>query len=300
MSDLNWKIQANEAGYTVKDYLQQVHQFSSRFLRSIKFDGGNILINGQEQKLYYELKTNDKLSVKFPPEKKGIYMKSEDLPLDIVYEDEHLLIINKPPHQVTMPNPFYQHGTVANALLGYYEKNNIPYTVHIVTRLDKETSGLMLIAKHRYCHSLLSLMQKEALIKRKYYAIIEGVLQEKQATIEAPIGREENSIIKRKVTAEGKCAVTIYHVLREIETDTLVDVQLKTGRTHQIRVHFSYLGHPLAGDDLYGGSKEKINRVALHCYQLSFTHPITKKEMLLEQDMPSDMTTLIGTNKRMV
>src|SRR5699024_42782 len=154
----------------------------------------------------------------------------------------------------TAPSPHNQTGTVANGLLAYYEVNNIPYTVHAVTRLDKDTSGLLLIAKHRYSHSLLATSQLAGKVQRQYKAVIGGHLLDKEGTINAPIGRKADSIIERAVVKNGKEAITHYKVEAESEKYSFLDVELETGRTHQIRVHFSSIGHPVAGDSLYGGS----------------------------------------------
>src|SRR5699024_6209081 len=192
-------------------------------------------------------KTDDQLEIYFPPEKKGYYMEAEDLPLDIVYEDPYIIIINKDPGMITIPSPHNPSGTVANGLLFYYEQNDINYTVHVVTRLDRNTSGLLLIAKNRYVHSLFSKSLAKGKVKRQYKAIVEGQLEPKKGTISANIGRKKDSIIERAVIKDGKNAVTHYEVQDQTKEHTLVNIALETGRTHQIRVHFSYIGHPLAG-----------------------------------------------------
>ena len=164
-------------------------------------------------------------------------------------------------------------------LLGYYKKSGIAATIHIVTRLDRDTSGLVLVAKHRHIHHLLSGQQKQGDVKRKYQAIAEGIILTDEGRIEAPIGRKDTSIMEREVREDGQYACTDYQVLARSESYTFLELQLHTGRTHQIRVHLAYIGHPLAGDDLYGGTRGKISRQALHCCSLSFTHPVTKEKM---------------------
>src|SRR5699024_9898785 len=158
------------------------------------------------------------------------------------------------------PSYLYPSGTVANGLLAHYDKHHLAYTIHIVTRLDKDTSGLMLIAKHQYSHSLLSQMQKKQEIKRYYKALVSGSIKEDKGGIRLPIRRKEGSIIEREVGAGGQHAVTNYHVLKRYENFTYIKVQLETGRTHQIRVHFQALGHPLIGDSLYGGDMDILTR----------------------------------------
>lgn len=273
----------------IREYLREVHLFSRRILTSIKFEGGNILINEVPQTVTYCLRAGDQLEVIFPPEKKGYYMKPEKIFLDIVYEDRDLLIINKAPGMVTIPSPHNPSGTVANGVLYYYEQRDIHNTVHVVTRLDRNTSGLVLIAKNRYIHSLLSRSMINDGIKRTYKAIVEGKFEKKEGTIVANIGRKKDSIIEREVTEKGKDAITHYEVEHETSRHSLVNIELETGRTHQIRVHFSHIGHPVAGDTLYGGSTKLINRQALHCYKISFKHPITKEVIEQQIPLPKDM-----------
>ena len=290
---MEWKISLEYQGLTIREYLQTIHSFSKRFIIAIKFDGGRITVNGQQETVRYQLAVGDLLVIQFPPEKKGNYMTPEEMPLTIFYEDSDIIILDKPAGIATIPSPHIQTGTVANGLLAYYARKDIPYTIHTVTRLDRGTSGLLLIAKHRYSHSLLATSQLAGEVKRKYKAIVEGKLVDKQGVINAPIGRKPGSIIERTVVETGRKAITHYNVEAENQTHSLVDIELETGRTHQIRVHFSHIGHPLAGDDLYGGSANIINRQALHCYELSFKHPTTKKKVSYQLGIPSDMRQLV-------
>lgn len=221
-------------------------------------------------------------------------MTPEEIPLNIVYEDNEILIINKEPNMVTSPSPYYPSGTVAHGILHYYEQNQIDHTVHIVTRLDRNTSGLLLIAKNRYIHSLLSNAVASGEIKRAYKAIVAGKLASKEGVINARIGRKEGSIIERAVVDSGKTAITYYRVEQELDDYSLVNVELATGRTHQIRVHFSHIGHPLLGDTLYGGDTKHIDRQALHCYEVRLKHPITKDEIVKQIPLPDDLKKLIA------
>ncbi|WP_373895705.1 RluA family pseudouridine synthase [Virgibacillus natechei] len=294
-NELKWTIIREHDGMSIRNYLQQIQGFSRRMLKTVKFDGGKILVNGFVQKVNFGLSAGDALHVQFPQETVGDNIKPEDMELTIVYEDAFIIVIDKPAGIPTIPSMNHASGTIANGLLGYYKKNNIPYTVHIVTRLDVDTSGLVLIAKHRLSHSLLSVSQKSGKIKRKYKAVIEGYLTKKDGTIDAPIARKENSIIERTVTETGKRAVTHYKVICELLNHSLIEIELETGRTHQIRVHFSHFARPIAGDDLYGGSTEKITRQALHCFELSVEHPSTKEIMSFQAPLLEDMTRLIKT-----
>ncbi len=293
---MEWKIAEKHDGMTIRDFLQTVHGFSRRILKAIKFDGGKIMVNGSTVTVRYRLSAGDKLIIEFPPEIKGAYMRPEEIDLDIVYEDADILVIDKQPGMPVVPSFQYPAGTVANAVLGHYEKNHIPFTIHTVTRLDRNTSGLMLISKHRYSHSILSRFQKSGEVHRSYQAIIEGRLSEKEGTIDLPIGRKKGSIIERIVVENGKRAVTHYKVIREFPGCSLVQVKLETGRTHQIRVHFSYLGYPLLGDTLYGGRIGQIDRQALHCAEIGLPHPATRNYMQFESGLPGDMEKLIRSN----
>jgi 23S rRNA pseudouridine1911/1915/1917 synthase len=290
---MEWKIENKYDGMTVRDFLQGEHSFSRRIMKAIKFDGGNILVNGSPVTVRFQLRAGDNLKILFPPEKRGEHMISEDLKLHVIYEDTDVLVIDKQPGIPVIPSFQHPKGTVANAVLGYYEKNNIPFTIHTVTRLDRDTSGLMLIAKHRYSHSILSDFQKHGRIDRCYQALIEGYMEEKEGILTFPIGRKSGSIVEREVAENGKSAVTHYEVIRELKGFSLVRIRLETGRTHQIRVHFSHLGCPLLGDTLYGGKTDQINRQALHCMELRFPHPATKEYMQFVSEVPGDMKKLV-------
>jgi 23S rRNA pseudouridine1911/1915/1917 synthase len=289
---LKWEVSTEEVGMTIKEFLK-AHQISKAALTDIKFSGGKILVNGDEMNVRYLLKMGDQLSVIFPIEVPSEGLLSESIPLEIVFEDEYVLIVNKPPFMNTIPSREHPSGSLANALLGYYEQIGLSSATHIVTRLDRNTSGLVLVAKHRHVHHLLSEQQKSGLVKRTYVAIVHGRLEEDVGTIKEPIGRKSNSIIEREVSEYGQYACTHYTVLKHLNDFSYVELQLETGRTHQIRVHMSYLGHSLLGDDLYGGSLELINRQALHCRSVAFIHPFSGRVMSFEVPLVGDMGKLI-------
>lgn len=290
-----WKVPADRAGMKLGDYLRTEHGFSRRLLKAVK-EGNFLSVNGKMEKSHFSLSEGDAVKLILPPEKNGEFMKAEDLPLNIVYEDESLIVVDKPAGMASIPSRNHASGTLANGLLGYYRKKGLASTVHILTRLDRDTSGLMLIAKHRYAHGLLAASQKAKDIRRIYIAAIEGRPRQTEGTIDLPIGRKEGSIIERAVTASGKRAITHYRTIAEDDAVTLVSVELETGRTHQIRVHFSEIGHPLAGDTLYGGSADLIARQALHSSYLSFIHPFTKEKLAFSSELPRDMKNLIHHN----
>lgn len=288
-----WHVTEEHNGMLLRDFLTEEQQISRRLLTDLKFHGGQISINGQHVTVRYTIKIGDQITITFPKEVKSATMKPYPMSLQIVYEDDHVLVINKPVHLVTIPSRREPNVSLAQGILAYYERHHIPSTIHIVTRLDKDTSGLVLVAKHRYAHSLLSQQQIKKQIKRDYIAIIEGTMNCQKGTITLPITRKASSIIERTVDKNGKEAITHFEVVAKSDKHTLVKINLETGRTHQIRVHFSAIGHPLAGDTLYGGHVDYIERQALHCSTVSFMHPFSKKEITLESDLPSDMTSVI-------
>ncbi|PPA35144.1 RluA family pseudouridine synthase [Bacillus subtilis] len=275
---------------TVKEYVGELG-ISKRLLTDIKFGEGDLLINGEHVTVKYVLREGDLFVVKFPEEQVSETLLAEPVPLDILYEDEHVLVINKQPYVSSIPSREHPSGSIANGIIHHYQKNGVRATVHLVTRLDRDTSGVMLVAKHRFAHSILSSAQKNGLVKRRYVAVVHGRMTG-EGTVDAPIGRHPDSIIERRVTPDGQKAVTHFYVTRATDDITSVTLQLETGRTHQIRVHMSYLGHPLCGDTLYGGTRQKIGRQALHSEHLSFIHPLTQENMTFHAALPQDMKEL--------
>ncbi|WP_332849174.1 RluA family pseudouridine synthase [Bacillus sp. FJAT-42315] len=288
-----WTVEASDCGKLLREFLAS-KKISKRALTDIKYNGGQILVNGQEENVRYCIEVGDRIELVFPREIPSDGIKGERLPLSIVFEDDYVLVVAKPAGMNTIPSREHPTGSLANALIGYYEQQGIEATVHIVTRLDRDTSGLVLVAKHRHIHHLLSDMQKKRLISRSYVALASGLLAHTVGVIEQPIGRKETSIIEREVRADGQYACTRYEVLAQYETFAQVRLKLETGRTHQIRVHLSYIGHPLLGDDLYGGPMEKIDRQALHCSDLAFLHPVTEDELRFHLPLATDLQRLLG------
>lgn len=288
---LQWIISKNDEGRLVLDFLKE-KKISKRALTDIKFNGGDILVNSEHITVRYSLKENDILTVIFPKEERGAGLAADDVPFDIVYEDDHCLVIDKPPFVPSIPSRDHLKGTLANGLIMYYQQHQIPSTIHIVNRLDKDTSGLMLVAKHRFAHSLFSNQQKMKEIHRTYEAIVHGVLDQQEGTISSPIGRKKDSIIEREICEDGQEAITHFQVIATHKNKTHIKLVLETGRTHQIRVHLSSIGHPLCGDTLYGGDQGEINRQALHSSQLSFWHPLLEKDFHFQSELPNDMKRL--------
>ena len=271
----------------LRDFLKR-NDISKRALTDIKFKGGLILVNGEEKTVRTVLNTGDTVKVQFPSEVFSEDLVVEYVPFEIVYEDDFLLVINKPFGIPSIPSREHKAGTIANGLLYYFSQIRLQSTVHIVTRLDKDTSGLMLIAKNRFVHHLFSKNGLEH-IQRKYQAFVHGLLEHNVGIIDAPIGRKDDSLIEREVRLDGQKAITHYEILSLNDEYSFLKLQLETGRTHQIRVHLSYIGHSLVGDDLYGGSVETLKRQALHSYAIQFYHPFHKKNYFFEIGLPADL-----------
>ncbi|NWN96445.1 MAG: RluA family pseudouridine synthase [Bacillus sp. (in: Bacteria)] len=289
---LEWVITENDHGKTTRQYLQE-RGISKTSLTDIKLHGGNILIDGIHVTVRHVLKKGEQLTVIFPVEEPSQTLLPEKIPLHIVYEDDYVLVINKPAFMNTIPSREHPTGSLVNAVMGHYKGIGLTAAPHIITRLDRNTSGLVLVAKYRHIHHILSKQQQEKQVKREYEAFVEGTVVENNGTIEAPIGRKQDSIIERTVTDGGQYACTHFQIIERYGPFTHVRVMPETGRTHQIRVHMAHIGHPLVGDDLYGGSQIFLNRQALHCRRLHFLHPVMEKTMKFSVPLPRDMEKLL-------
>ena len=278
----------------VKTFLKK-HDVSKGLLAKIKFKGGNILVNDVPQNAIYLLDIGDKVTINIPKEEGFEKLEAISKRLIVVYEDDHFLILDKPAGVASIPSVNHSN-TMANYVKAYYIDSGYEnHQVHIVTRLDKDTSGLMLFAKHGYAHARLDKQLQKRAIGKRYLALVKGDgLLEKEGEIIAPIARDEDSIITRRVAKGGKYAHTSYKVIEQFGNIYLVDIHLHTGRTHQIRVHFSHIGFPLLGDDLYGGSlSDGITRQALHCHTLNFYNPFNGEEIGRASPLPEDFRQVI-------
>lgn len=278
----------------LRDVIQQLG-VSKRALTDIKFQGGTLRVNDVEVTVRHSVQPGDVVTIIFPQEKMSDGLIPVYRDLAIVYEDDHVIVVNKPEGLPSIPSRDHPLDSVANRIAGYYSQMNYQATVHMVTRLDRDTSGIILVAKHRHAHHQLSEQMKRDEIIKKYLALVPGKLEPPQGTIEAPIARKSDSIIERQVSASGKYAKTTYQTVeykKDLDT-SLVELRLWTGRTHQIRVHMTYLGHPLLGDSLYGGNVSRISRQALHASAIAFYHPWSKERMEFEVPLPSDMQSVI-------
>lgn len=264
----------------------------SRSHIALLIEEGHVLVNGKEAKSSLKIKQGDEIIIDIP-EAKEVSIAKEDIPLDIVYEDEDILIINKPQGMVVHPSFGHNEHTLVNAILHHCEDlSGINGEVRpgIVHRIDKDTSGLICVAKNDAAHIFLSEQLKDHTMSRTYVALVRGVIQENNGEINLPIGRDSNNRQKMAVTrSNSKEAVTYFKVLKRFKEHTLVECQLKTGRTHQIRVHFSYIGYPVEGDPLYGGRKyDKIYKDGqlLVAVKLKLIHPRDKKEKEFSIELP--------------
>lgn len=269
---------------------------SKKLLAKIKFQGGKILVNETEQNVLFSLKAHDIVTVVIPDEEPHETLLADDVPIEIVFEDEHLLIVNKPAGIASIPAQYHPRGTMANRVKAYYvNKEYADQVVHVVTRLDRDTSGLMLFAKHGFAHAKLDQGLQQNQFVKKYQALVSGEVESLQdhGNISLPIGRDLSSLVKRQVIETGQKAETEYWLKKRNQACALVDIQLHTGRTHQIRVHLSAIGCPLLGDDLYEGAMDLgIERQALHCYSLSFPHPFREERMSFELPLANDMAKI--------
>lgn len=280
---------------TIKNLLSR-HGVSRRMLANVKYDGGKILVDGREESAIFRLKEGQKVIIQVPDEVGNDKLDAFDAPLQILFEDEHYLIVEKPAGLASIPGPNHPTGAMSNIVKSYIQKRGYAnQAVHVITRLDRDTSGIMFFAKHRYAHALIMNDTYKDKVEKRYYAIVkdDGELEPKGELV-YPIGRQEGSIIERRVHPEGKKCLTTYEVAKQKNGLNLLDVVLHTGRTHQIRVHFSYIGYPLLGDELYGGNHDQIERQALHCHHFEFLHPFINEKIKIESELPEDMKKLLA------
>lgn len=259
----------------------------------------SVLVNGRTVKPSYNLRVGDVIELTIPPPEE-IDIKPEDISLKIAYEDEYLLVVDKKAGMVVHPSPGHYSGTLVNALLYHCKLSSINGILRpgIIHRLDRDTSGLLVVAKEDRAHLCLVEDMQNRNIKRKYKVVVHGIVTPPQGRIDAPIGRHPYLRQKMAVVPRGKEAITIYKVIKTFDNYSLLDIELLTGRTHQIRVHMAYKGYPVVGDTTYGHSKKdildkSIGRQALHAYELRFTHPITREKKVFNSHLPDDIKQLL-------
>lgn len=288
----NWQY-SHESPMTIKQFLVK-QNIPRSFVSWVKFSGA-ILLNNESVTVRGKLEQGDHLRLVTADEAGHDTVVPSYLPIEVVYEDRDFLIVNKPMGVVSIPSVKNPDASMANRVKGYYLRQGYDdQVIHIVTRLDRDTTGLMLIAKHRLAHAMIDRQIQDRSIVKLYDAISAKSDWPSHGKIEAPIARDEDSIITRRVHSSGKSALTEYWNRTTLHGSSLLRLQLHTGRTHQIRVHLSHMGGPLVGDDLYGGPLEApLTRQALHCGELHFIQPFTQKSLQIKQSLPADMVQWI-------
>ena len=284
-------VNENDKGKRLDIYIAENFNELSRTMIKKLIESNNILVNDKSEKVSYKVQANDNISIDIP-EAKETKLKAQEIPLDIVYEDSDIIVINKPKGMVVHPANGNPDGTLVNAILSIC-KNSLSgiggeLRPGIVHRLDKDTSGLIIVAKNDKAHINMSEQIKERNVKKTYIALVRGNVPEEEATINMPIGRSTKDRKKMAVTKNGKQAITHFKVLKRYSKYTLLEIKIETGRTHQIRVHMAEIGYPVVGDAVYSNGKNEfgIEGQMLHAYKLEFMHPITNKHMELTAPLP--------------
>jgi 23S rRNA pseudouridine1911/1915/1917 synthase len=294
---LIYTITEKDSGKKIRAYLQDNQDLSSRLVRSAAKEQ-RVKVNNTVVRMNYVLKLGDIIEIQLNKEESQ-NIEPQPMDIDIVYEDSDILVVNKPPFMVVHPTKSYPENTLANGVLHYFKTSGQNCIVRLVSRLDMNTSGLIIIAKNQFSHMALAREMGKADFEKSYLAIVHGNLSEKKGTIDKPIFRPTEDSIKRTVDERGQRSITHFEVIESLKDADLVKLTLETGRTHQIRVHLSHLGNPIFGDNLYCDMNDDIyiNRQALHAYKLSFPNPRTGKKIDLEAPMPEDMKELLSKLK---
>lgn len=284
-------VSQEEKGKRLDAYISSANTDITRTSAQRLIEDGNILVNGKNVKVSYKIQENDKISVEIPKPKQ-IELKAQDIPIEIIYEDSDIIVVNKPKGMVVHPANGNPDGTLVNAIMAICKDSlsGIGGEIRpgIVHRIDKDTSGLLIVAKNDNAHVKMSEQIKNHEVKKTYIALVRGVFKENEATIDMPIGRSTSDRKKMAVNKNGKNAITHIKVLKRFDKYTLLQVNIETGRTHQIRVHLSHIGYPIVGDYTYSNGKNEFDVIGqcLHAQKLEFKHPITQKDMCLEAELP--------------
>ena len=272
-------------GMIARTFLRRRCKVSARIITLLKREKSGILRNGENLRTVDMLRGGDVIILNLPQDKNEITPTKGDL--IIVYEDEYIIAVDKPFGMPVHPTKVHQQDTLANILKYIQEQKGESYTFRAVNRLDKDTSGIVIIAKDKYTATAL-----QNTVNKTYLAVCEGVI-ESSGTIDTPLKLLDGHTVQRTVASDGKPAVTHYTPIKTDGKHTMLKITLDTGRTHQIRCHMASIGHPLAGDDMYGGSLEFIKRQALHCVSVGFVHPITKENIIIDTELPEDIRQII-------
>ena len=277
---------------TINSILINELDFSNRLLSKL-IKQKLVLVNNKIFDTRNSFNVGDVITINFDFEEDNSNIVPIKMDLDIVYEDEWFLVLNKPPKIAIHPSILHFEDSLSNGVKYYFDKIKLKKKIRPVNRLDSNTSGLVIFAKCEYVQECLSKQMQKGIFKKEYLCLVLGKLNNLKGTIDLPISRKENSIIERCVNSNGQKSITHYEVLKEYKDFSLIKCQLGTGRTHQIRVHSSYIGHPLLGDTLYGTKSELINRQALHSCYIEFIHPITNMLIQFSSELPKDIKSLL-------
>lgn len=291
--NLSYQIDKDEHYDNVLHVLKEQFLLSDRLITKLK-KANKIYLNDLQTYTKKSVTMGDTVSVLIDFEEDNSNIVASNIPLNIIYEDDYLLVLNKPANIAIHPSILHFDNSLSNGVKFYFDKLGLKKKIRIVNRLDRNTSGIVVFAKNEYIQECLIKQMKTKELKKEYLAIAKGILESKSGTLNFPIARKEGSIIERTVSSDGDSAITHYDVVKEFNNLSLVHIVLETGRTHQIRVHFSHIGHPILGDTLYGSPSKLINRQALHSYKLTFIHPVTKKVLSLEAPLPNDIKNIIN------
>lgn len=299
-SRLSYRAVSDDNGLSVRRVLKKRLGFSSRLLAKLKRGEGCVERNGVSVRLFADVLEGDVLNVRLPEERSRFI--PEDIPIDVVYSDEDLIIINKQPFVVVHPTHDHLTGSLANGLMKKMLDENDSYKIRFVNRLDRDTSGLVVVARNSHCQDAMIKAMKSGRVEKRYLAVVHGIVPEDSGTIDLPIGRPSPDDVRRGVTEDGSPSVTHYRVTDRIEGAlgrfSRLELLLETGRTHQIRVHLSHIGFPIVGDPLYGREEpELISRQALHAFSLKFSHPVTGAEISVKAPPAEDIIGLLGKIK---
>jgi 23S rRNA pseudouridine1911/1915/1917 synthase len=297
---LIYNVSAEEDGFYLKTILQNRMYVSRKLLSRLKLTEQGILLNGKREYISVRVHAGDVVEVYMEQEVSEDILPQE-LPLDILYEDEHLMVVNKAAGMIVHPTHGHYVNTLANGVVYYWQQQGKSYRFRPIHRLDQETSGTLAIAKNPFVHQQVSEQMKTNIVEKEYIALVHGTMNTDEGTVDAPIDRDPEEPHIRIVTESGYAAITHYKVVQRFPEATLVSLWLETGRTHQIRVHMQYLGHPLIGDKLYKqqavapdiSMEPSIERHALHACRLAFTHPITKGRIEFNAPMPVDIESCL-------
>lgn len=295
MGKYNHTVTEEEYGMSINEILRSNFSFSARFKTKIKFQ--NLLdLNGVQAKGFMKPEVGDLISIRLPKETSDF--PAEDIPIDVLYEDDDLLIINKQPGIIVHPTKGHPYHTIANGLMKYMQDTGQEFKVRFANRIDMDTSGIVICAKNANCQDSISNQMKGQDVVKKYVAIVHGRVED-DCVINLPVGRPDEVSIRRCVMEEGKDATTIVKVLEAFDDYSLLELTIMTGRTHQIRVHLSHIGHPIIGDALYEGEAPGlIERQALHAYHIEFIHPMTEERLTIEAPYPDDMLKALEIIRR--